>query len=386
MYKRQILNAKCVACHTHDRWSNSVILTDDLTNQFTVGYQELLPYLSVADAMRWDNPDDVLARPPYTYGSKVSPLMQLLAAGHHGVTLTDEERVRIINWIDANGVYYDRYENEHYPNRQLFGDRVRKPMADAYGRRCAECHGQSDGAQDTWWLSLNRRDPKLSRTLLAPLSRSAGGWGRCEGTVFATPDDPDYQILLAALTDLQAELAQYPREDLLSIRNTPAETQVVTLPEPPTSSARPSDLPEGWVWLSHLKWQSASAGWSPNNDKLPRLDRSIEGALLVAGRQHYRKGIGTHAPSEIVYDLNGGYTRFAAEVCAAEQGGTVVFQVFGDDRLLSESGVMHGLRGSKEIDVPLEGVKQLRLVVTDAGDNYFSDCANWAGARLKKAP
>jgi hypothetical protein len=379
-----ILNAKCVACHTHDRWSNSVILMDDLTNEFTVAYRELLPYVTVANAMRWDFPDDVYAQPPYTYGSKVSPLMQLLTTGHHGVALTDEERLSLINWIDANGVYYDRYENAHYPNRQIFGDRVRKPMAEAYGRRCAECHGQSDGAQDTWWLSLNRRDPKLSRALMAPLSRSAGGWGRCEGTVFATTEDPDYRTLLAALTDLQTELTQYPREDLLSIRNTPAETQVVTLPEPPTTSARPSDLPEGWVWLSHLKWRSAAAGWSPNGDKLPRLDRSIEGALLVAGKQHYRKGIGTHAPSETVYDLNGGYTRFAAEVCAAEDGGTVVFQVYGDDRLLFESPVMHGLRGSEQIDVPIDGVKELRLVVTDAGDNYFADCANWAGARLKQ--
>jgi alpha-glucosidase len=62
-----------------------------------------------------------------------------------------------------------------------------------------------------------------------------------------------------------------------------------------------------------------------------------------------------------------------------------VFRVYGDDRLLFDSGVLQGLRGSKEIDVPLEGVQRLRLVVTDAGDNYFADCANWAGARVREA-
>jgi hypothetical protein len=381
-----ILNARCVACHAFGRWSSSAILTDDLTNQFTVGYQELLPYLSVADAMRWDNPDDVYARPPYTYGSKVSPLMQMLVSGHHGVTLTDDERLRLINWIDANGVYYDRYENDHYPNRQIFTDRVRKPMVQVYARRCAECHGEGDGANDTWWLSLNRRDPKLSRALMAPLARVAGGWGRCEGVVFASAADPDYQALLAPLADLQAELAQYPREDLLSIRGTPAETQPVTLPEPPAPRPAVAEEQEGWVYLSDLKWGSATAGWSPNGDKLPRLNRSIEGALLTVGPHRFHKGLGTHAPSEIVYALAGAYTRFAAEVCAAEDGGTVVFRVYGDDRLLFDSGVLHGLRGSKEIDVPLEGVQRLRLVVTDAGDNYFADCANWAGARVRKAP
>ena len=110
-----LVNAKCVACHAYDRDANKVILTDDLTNQFTIGYEELLPYLTVAISNRWDHPDDVLPRPPYTYGSKVSPLTKLLEAGHHGVKLTDEEWQRLLTWIDCNGVYYDRYENSCLP-------------------------------------------------------------------------------------------------------------------------------------------------------------------------------------------------------------------------------------------------------------------------------
>ena len=73
-----VLNDKCVRCHAYDRLANGVILTDDLTDQFVVGYQELLPYLNVANAMRWDHPDDVYAQPPYTYGSGASSLVKLL--------------------------------------------------------------------------------------------------------------------------------------------------------------------------------------------------------------------------------------------------------------------------------------------------------------------
>jgi hypothetical protein len=216
-----ILNARCAACHTRDRKTNRVILSDDLTNQFTVSYEELIPYLRVASAKRWDHPDDVVARPPYTYGSNASRLTQLLDAGHHGVQLSDDEWLALVTWIDANAVYYDRYESV-YPDRRIFTGRVRTDVEAVYGRRCHACHHRDkqgdEGRHDTWWLSLNRLDPSRSRALLAPLARDAGGWGCCQGSVFANRDDPDYQILLRALSEVHHELRERPREDLLSER------------------------------------------------------------------------------------------------------------------------------------------------------------------------
>jgi mono/diheme cytochrome c family protein len=406
-----LLNAKCVQCHTHDRAANAVILTDDLTDQFTVAYQELLPYLTVANAMRWDHPDDVYPRPPYTYGSKVSRLTQILEAGHHNVKLTDDDWQRLFVWIDANAVYYDRYETPHWPNRRIFAGGERKALDAAYARRCANCHGKDGGG--TWWLSLNRRDPKLSRALMAPLARAAGGWGRCQGTVFANSDDPDYKAMLAALTSLRAALAERPREDLLSVRGTEAERQQVALPPPPPpssplplgegrvrgpdaatrpdSSPHPTPLPKGegaagGAWLSDLPWEKASAGWTVNKDGVPRKDKDVEDKpLRLGGGKAYRKGIGTHAPSEIVYKLDGAYARFLAEVGGAEEGGSIVFQVYADGKLLFDSGVLRGMREVEPIDLPVAGVRTLRLVVTDASDGINADMANWAGARLLKA-
>ena len=378
-----VLNEKCVACHTHDRAGQGVVLTDDLTDQFVVGYEELLPYLSVANAMRWDHPEDVYAQPAETYGSNASPLMKLLAKGHHGVSLSEEQRLRLSTWIDANAIYYDRYET-YTPNRRIFTGAIDKQLQGVYAKRCGECHSQKDdGRFGTWWRSLNRRDVTLSRALKAPLARVAGGWQRCETAVFADTKDADYQTLLTALSALRDQLAARPRADLLSLRGTAAAIQAVAIPTPPPpAAARKTQLDEGWVYLSNLKWQSGKAGWTRNKDGLPRLDKDVENNRLRFGTRVYRKGIGTHAPSEIVYALEGRYARFAAAIGGAEANGTVVFEVYGDDKLLYRSETLRGRREVKQVDVSVAGVRRLKLVVTDAGDGYNSDMANWADARL----
>jgi hypothetical protein len=238
-----VLNAKCVRCHTHDRPTARVILTDDLTDRFVVAYEDLLPYLSLARVWRFDHPDDVRPRPAYSFGSKVSRLADILAAGHHDVTLTDEERERIFTWIDTNGAYYDRYEFvDGNPQRWIFTGAVRETLFDVYARRCGVCHGPADKQQHyqwmelnsrNWWLNLNRRDVSRSRMLLAPLARAAGGWQRCGDPVFADAADADYQKLRACLIEAWESLCKRPRADLLSIRGTEAERQESTVPAPP---------------------------------------------------------------------------------------------------------------------------------------------------------
>lgn len=376
-----LIDAKCVNCHAYDRPANGVILTGDLTDQFSIAYEELVPFIHAANAMRWDHPDDVHPRPPYTFGSTSSPLARMLEAGHHGVRLAAEEFQRLRLWIDANGVYYDRYEST-YPGRKLFTGAAAGALRGAYNRRCALCHGQdSAGQQDSWWLSLNRQDVKASRALQAPLARSAGGWQRCGEVVFASAADPDYQTMLASLAAIRDRLARQPREDVLSIQGTVAERQVVALPPPPTPVTK---KPDAGVYLSALPWSDARAGWTPNRDGLPRRDRDIENKPLCLGGKVYRKGLGTHAPSEIRYALNGAYTRLEATIGAPEANGSVVFQVFADEQKLFDSGILRGLEAPRALSVPLAGARTLRLVVTDAGDGYFCDEANWAEARLSK--
>ena len=301
--------------------------------------------------------------------------------------LTEDERLRLVNWVDANGVYYDRYESAHYPDRHIFNDSTRKVLDGVFGRRCVSCHGRGDGRYDSWLLSLNRRDVAQSRAVAAPLARSAGGWGLCDETVFADTADPDYRALLGALARLSDTLARQPREDLLSIEGTPAGSQRIERPALPARRVAARDeTARDCVYLSDLAWESGRAGWTHNGDGLPRRDQDVEDQGLRLGSRRFRKGIGTHAPSEVVWRLDGKYDRFLAEVGGAETGGTVEFEVYADDRRLYRSGLLHGRGEVKPVDVSVAGVRRLRLVVTAAGDGYGSDMANWAAARLHKAP
>ncbi|MBX7258415.1 MAG: NPCBM/NEW2 domain-containing protein [Candidatus Hydrogenedentes bacterium] len=99
----------------------------------------------------------------------------------------------------------------------------------------------------------------------------------------------------------------------------------------------------------------------------------------------YDKGLGHHAPGEIVVDLNGEYDTFIADVGIQFQqnsAGSVTFQVFVDGQKQFDSGVMKEQDEAKHVEVPCSGAYELRLVTTDAGDGITCDCANWANARL----
>ena len=106
--------------------------------------------------------------------------------------------------------------------------------------------------------------------------------------------------------------------------------------------------------------------------------------LRIGGRQCDR-GLGTHANSEIRYQLDNGYARLEAEVGVDDEkngAGTVVFQVYADGRKLFDSGTMRGKQAAKKISIPLDGAEELTLIVTDAGDGITCDHADWGNARL----
>ncbi|HPD32129.1 MAG TPA: NPCBM/NEW2 domain-containing protein [Phycisphaerae bacterium] len=100
----------------------------------------------------------------------------------------------------------------------------------------------------------------------------------------------------------------------------------------------------------------------------------------------YEKGLGHHAPGEIVIDVSEGYDRLEAEVGVQWMGGgtpgSVVFQVLVDGEKKFDSGVMREKDDPKPVSVPLAGARTLTLKLTDAGDGLGFDTANWCEARL----
>ena len=114
------------------------------------------------------------------------------------------------------------------------------------------------------------------------------------------------------------------------------------------------------------------------------------GAKLRIKDKEYQHGLGHHASGEMIVALDGLYKTFECEVGLQWQGGkaqgSVVFQVFADDKKVFDSGVMRENDAAKKVVISVESVDILRLVVTDAGDGVMCDCADWADAKLTQDP
>lgn len=148
-------------------------------------------------------------------------------------------------------------------------------------------------------------------------------------------------------------------------------------------SATPLSPSQVTVNLSDLAWASATAGWGS-----VQKDRSINANPLTLNGVQYAKGLGTHAVSNIVYNLNGQYANFNCDVGVDDEvngkgTGVVDFKVMGDGKVLYDSGVLTNGAAPGHISISVAGVQQMTLVATNgvAGSIDF-DHADWAGAQL----
>ena len=145
--------------------------------------------------------------------------------------------------------------------------------------------------------------------------------------------------------------------------------------------------PEDFNYLSDSNWKSASSGW-----RQAVKDKAVGGGKLkLTGSDKkevvYDKGIGTHAHSEIVYDLKGKDVSKFSSFIGVDRSmingpSSIEFKVYVDSELAYESGVMRARDPQKFVEVDLVGADELKLVVTTSGDGDGSDHANWADAKL----
>jgi hypothetical protein len=132
------------------------------------------------------------------------------------------------------------------------------------------------------------------------------------------------------------------------------------------------------VFLDTLEPAATKQGWGTL-----QKNRSVWEKEMTIGGKRFRRGLGTHANSEIVYKLDGTYRRFQAWAGPdMATYGTLGFTVMVDGQKRWESGKM--LRGDapKQVDVDITGAKELRLLVDDAGNDIMGDHADWADAKL----
>jgi len=134
------------------------------------------------------------------------------------------------------------------------------------------------------------------------------------------------------------------------------------------------------IWLSSLDLTKALQGWQS-----PMNDRSVEGRTMSIGGHKFAKGFGTHAIGELFIDLKGCAESFRASVGIDDEvgnRGSVEFVVIGDGQQRSKTSVMRGGDPPQNITVDVHGVHTLELRVTNGGDDYSCDHADWADARI----
>ncbi|UCG47747.1 MAG: NPCBM/NEW2 domain-containing protein [Phycisphaerales bacterium] len=156
---------------------------------------------------------------------------------------------------------------------------------------------------------------------------------------------------------------------------------LLILPAFEQSCAKAADEP-ATVWLSSLDLSRMTSGWGR-----PRVDKSVQDRTMsIAGRK-FERGVGTHADSIMYIDLKGGSTRFTAHVGVDDEIngniGSIEFKIYGDKRLLWQSGVIKAGEPAKKVDVDLAGLKALILMVGSAGDGISYDHADWAEAKFE---
>jgi hypothetical protein len=116
-----------------------------------------------------------------------------------------------------------------------------------------------------------------------------------------------------------------------------------------------------------------------------RVNQSQGGHVLQLGGTKYSHGLGVHSRSELTYEVGGKFKQFAATLGVDDEvgsAGSVVFRIWGDEKLLLETPLMRGGDAPKPAQVDVSGVLLLRLEVDYGDDSDLADHADWANARL----
>ena len=216
-----ILDRHCIECHNNERADAGVNLVGDWGPIFTTSYITLSWRKMFGDNR--NVPDSNYE--PYKIGSQASTLYKLIEQQHEGAKLSDAEKKIVRYWLEAGANYAGTYAANGtgligwpYRNKNTFNDLQwpeTQAMRETISRRCDGCHTQErnlrlshnlseDGGRFNRHVIFNLSTPEISKILLGPLAKEAGGNERCNSRsgsepVFADTNDPDYKTILAGI-------------------------------------------------------------------------------------------------------------------------------------------------------------------------------------------
>ncbi|HNS18698.1 MAG TPA: NPCBM/NEW2 domain-containing protein [Bacteroidales bacterium] len=137
---------------------------------------------------------------------------------------------------------------------------------------------------------------------------------------------------------------------------------------------------ESVVYLDELDLSPMETGWGEVKANL-----SAEGNPLSVAGQVYKRGVGTHAVSSLLLDLQGKASIFHSFVGVDDESGkraSVEFFVLGDGWILWHSGTMRYGDPARQVKLDVKGIKKLGLYVSDGGDGIGWDHADWLDAKI----
>lgn len=220
-----VLDRHCVGCHSGLKPAGGLDFFGGLTSfdAKIPGYGHNRAFETIMEnglvSISAVRAQDASITPPLAYGARNSRLVTALDQGSHAgkVKLSEDDRLRLVMWIDANAPYHDLFVNKRVarPAYDLASDAtLQKSIAEVHQRRCASCH-KPDAISRLDWIDVAQ--PARTLFLSAPLARDAGGSGRCGQMVYPAATDPDYQaVRRLVLEAVQRALAQ-PRRDLQAL-------------------------------------------------------------------------------------------------------------------------------------------------------------------------
>lgn len=142
--------------------------------------------------------------------------------------------------------------------------------------------------------------------------------------------------------------------------------------------------PPGAIWLESLDLSTIEQEWGQ-----PHAARSVDGNPLRIGQLEFPHGVGSHASSEWIIELEGAATSFHAAVGVDREvgeRGTIEFSVWVDEREVARTGLLRGGEAPELLAVDLTGARTMMLVVESGPDDINYDHADWGGALLVLDP
>jgi len=192
-----VFDRHCVSCHDYGKDAGkSLNLAGDRGLAFNASYFDLWKNQCVKLIGAGPAP----IQPAYSWGSHASRLTKTLDGGHYDVKLSEEERDRIITWMDMNGPYYPEFLCA-YPNNR-YG---RSPLNDAQLKQLAELGVDLSKQDSATRVSFDR--PELSPCLAA----------------FPDKNDPKYLSALAIIQEGKDALSKQPEADAAGFKPCPAD-------------------------------------------------------------------------------------------------------------------------------------------------------------------